>query len=488
MSLSSTLKTTDIHVPGLSLDEHAALTEMLATWEAKKARNLLRASYYDGKNATAQLAGALTPPSMRNLGLVLGWSSAAVDVLNRRCTLEGFNTTLDLPVDEVFADNWLATEAGQADVSSLIHGTAFLVNTMGNTSAGEPAGLITSRDALSGSGLWDGRARRLRAFVSLNKFDDDGLPTAMVLYLPGLIVDIRKTATGWTTDRRRHAYGVPVEPLTYRARLGRPFGYSRISRAVMSLHDQALRTILRSEVTAELYQLPQRVLLGADETAFMDANGNLTPKWQAVLGSIWAVPNDEEGQRPDVQQLPGASATPYLEQLRMQAQLFAGETLIPVGTLGLIGDANPTSADAYMASYGDLIAEAENTTDGWSPAWTRSMLRALAMYEGLSEIPDEWARDVTPQWRNPAFLSRAAVADAGTKQLATVPWLAETEVGLELLGLSEDQRRRALSERRRAEGRIARRQAAVPPVTPAQVAQGQPVTTNEEAANASGNG
>ena len=368
----------------------------------------------------------------------------------------------------------------------MIHGTAFLVNTVGDPSEGEPPGLITSRDALSGTGLWNGRARRLRAFLSLNEFDEDGLPTSMVMYRPNIIITMAKTSVGWAVDRRPHDYGVPVEPLTYRARLGRPFGYSRISRTVMSLHDQALRTILRSEVTAELYQLPQRVLLGADETAFMDSNGNITPKWQAVLGSIWAVPNDEDGQRPDVKQLPGASATPYLEQLRMQAQLFAGETLIPVGTLGLIGDANPTSADAYMASYGDLIAEAENTTDGWSPAWTRSMLRALAMYEGLSEVPDEWVRDLAPQWRNPAFLSRSAVADAGTKQLATVPWLAETSVGLELLGLSEDQRRRALSERRRAEGLLRRRQAAAaPPITPAQAAQGQPPTTNEEAVNAS---
>ena len=34
-----------------------------------------------------------------------------------------------------------------------------------------------------------------------------------------------------------------------------------------------------------------------------------------------------------------------------------------------------------------------------------------------------------------------------------MPWLAETEVGMELMGLSDDQIKRALAERRRAAGR-----------------------------------
>ena len=55
------------------------------------------------------------------------------------------------------------------------------------------------------------------------------------------------------------------------------------------------------------------------------------------------------------------------------------------------------------------------------------------------------------KWRNQRYISRAAEADAGGKQVAAVPWLAETEVGLELLGLSEQQITRALAERQRAQ-------------------------------------
>lgn len=62
-------------------------------------------------------------------------------------------------------------------------------------------------------------------------------------------------------------------------------------------------------------------------------------------------------------------------------------------------------------------------------------------------------RTLGVQWRSPLHLSRAAEADAGAKQVASVPWLAETEVGLELLGLTDEQIARALNERRRAAGR-----------------------------------
>lgn len=449
----------DIRVPGLAPALNTDLVSMLDALAAKRSRNLLRSAYYDGRNASFRgFSSSLTPPHMKRLELVLGWSAKAVDILNRRCRLDGFTDGgLDLPLTRIYSDNWLDSEASQANVSSLIHGVSFLVTSPGDTSKGEPPALITSRDALSGTGIWDGRSRRLRSFLAVDDYDDDGQPSRMVLHVANQLHDIVKLRSGWTLETRNHQYGMLVDPLVYKARLGRPFGYSRISRPIMSLHDQALRTLMRSEVTSELYQLPQRVLLGADESAFMDASGNMVPRWQAVLGAVWAVANDEDGNRPDVKQLPGAPQTPYLEQLRMQAQLFAGEAGIALASLGLQGDSNPTSADAYAASREDLVSEAEGTTDGWAPSWRRAMIRALAINEGMAVPPPEWETMITPKWRNPAYSSRAASADAGLKQLQAMPWLGETSVGMELLGLTEDQIKRATAERRRAEGRIMRR-------------------------------
>jgi hypothetical protein len=55
-----------------------------------------------------------------------------------------------------------------------------------------------------------------------------------------------------------------------------------------------------------------------------------------------------------------------------------------------------------------------------------------------------------------------ALADGRRRQktIAAVPWLAETSVGLELLGLTEQQIDTALTERRRLGGSAALRQIA----------------------------
>jgi hypothetical protein len=81
-------------------------------------------------------------------------------------------------------------------------------------------------------------------------------------------------------------------------------------------------------------------------------------------------------------------------------------------------------------------------------------MRALAMANGETEIPAGWAT-IDAKWRSPVYLSRAAQADAGMKQLSAVPWLADSEVGLELLGLDEQQIRRAMADKRRASGTTA---------------------------------
>jgi hypothetical protein len=153
-----------------------------------------------------------------------------------------------------------------------------------------------------------------------------------------------------------------------------------------------------------------------------------------------------------VKQFSAESPEPQITALKQQAMLFSGETSIPLTSLGVSDMSNPTSADSYIASREDLIAEAEGATDDWGPSLRRMILRALAIQNGMDEIPAEW-QSIEPKWRSPLYVSRAAAADAGLKQMQAVPWLAETEVGLELIGLDEQQIRRAMSDRRRNAGR-----------------------------------
>jgi len=206
----------------------------------------------------------------------------------------------------------------------------------------------------------------------------------------------------------------------------------------------------------DVYSFPEMWLLGADESIFQNADGSQKAAWQVILGRIKAIPDDEDATNPraDVKQFSASSPQPHIDALKQQAQLFSGETSIPLTSLGVTDMSNPTSADSYIASREDLIAEAEGATDDWSPALRRTMIRALAIQNGtpIADVPAAWG-SIAPKWRSPIYLSRAAAADAGGKQLAAIPWLAETEVGLELVGLDEQQIVRAMADRRRNAGR-----------------------------------
>ncbi|AHH22096.1 putative phage portal protein [Nocardia nova SH22a] len=468
----------------LSDEENDTLAQLAAQLERKARRNVLRKCYYDGKYSLRRVS-PVVPPQYYRLGLVLGWSAKAVDTLARRCNLDGFvwpdGDLGSLGVANILDDNNFESVSNSAITSSLIHACSFLVNTEGGE--GEPRSLIHVKDALNATGEWNSRARRLDNLLSITgrgeRDDSRSAVTAFALYLDDLTITAEFDSSGWTVDRQDHSWGVPAEVIAYKPlEPSRPFGASRISRAVMSLHSAALRTVIRMEGHADIYSYPELILLGADVDVFKNADGTQRDVWQVMMGRINGIPDDDEADNPraDVRQIPAASPQPHLDMLKQQAQLFSGETSIPLTSLGVSDMSNPTSADSYIASREDLISEAEGATDDMARGFRRSMIRALAIANdiGIDEVPTAWA-SLDTKWRSPVYLSRAAQADAGMKQLTAVPWLAETSVGLELVGLNEQQIRRAESERRRAgaAASVTQRLAAqlaernAPPATPA---------------------
>lgn len=452
-----------VRLPGVTDDQERTVNRLLAQLDAKSARNKVRQSYYDMRNALRATTSVIPPPYWK-LGIVLGWSGKAVDILARRCNLDGFvwpdGDLASLGFTEFAEANRLRSEVGQATISSLIHATAFIVNTTGGDN--EPSSLLHFKDAMSATGDWNPRRRGLENLLSVTAWDPNGQPTEFTLYLDGLTIHASRDGGGsFTVDTQEHAWGVPAEMLVYKPRLGRPFGSSRISRAVMSLQDQATRSVIRMEAHSDIYAIPDMWMLGATEAIFKNADDSTKAAWQVVMGRLKGVPDDPEAPsdglaRVDVKQFPSSDPEPHLKALRQQAQLFSGETSIPLTSLGVSDMSNPTSSDSYIASREDLIAEAEGATDDWSTPLRRALVRGLAIQNGVpvADIPPEWA-SIEANWRNPIYLSRAAVADAGMKQLTAIPWLAETEVGLELLGLDGQQIRRALADKRRAQGQQA---------------------------------
>lgn len=444
-------------IPGLGLTHQRILDQLVTQLAMKAPRNRLRRRYYDHKNTLRDL-GISIPPQLRQVETVVGWPSKAVDSMARRTVLDGFTSTegdvAELGLPELWAANRMDTEVSQAHTSALVHGCAFVSVTAGDVAAGEPPVLILTRSAMEATGIWDPRRRALSAYLSVVSATD-GSPDHMIMALPDTVIIMRREGGRWDLRESRHDLGyVPVEPLVYRPLLDRPFGSSRISRAVMALTDSAVRTLLRTEVSAEFFSAPQRYVLGADEDAFVDASGQPIPAWQSLIGRILAMSRDEEGELPTVGQFAQQSMEPHLAQIRSLASLFAAETSLPVGSLGIVQD-NPSSAEAIHAAKEELVVEIqhwEHTALG--PAWERTMRTALRM---LDDSPAARARYATlrAKWKNPATPSVVSASDAIVKQTAAIPWIGETDVALEALGYDQDQIVRMKAERRRAQGRAA---------------------------------
>lgn len=85
------------------------------------------------------------------------------------------------------------------------------------------------------------------------------IPTEFVAYFADKTVQVvfDDTTGRSTVEVIPNKTGRPLlVPIIVGADLRNPFGRSRISKAVMSLTDSAIRTIVRSEIGAEFYASP----------------------------------------------------------------------------------------------------------------------------------------------------------------------------------------------------------------------------------------
>lgn len=441
------------NIPDLSDVELDAFRGLVQRWSDKLNRNVLRAKYYDHKQ-TLNNIGISIPPQLRNVEHVIGWPSKGVDTLGRRISLDGFvlpGVDLDdTGLNTVLAENQYDIETPQAHTSALVHGCAFVAVTAGDVQSGEPPVLVSFRDAMTSTGFWDPRRRAVRQALSIIDIDDDNVPRMFVLYIDNVTITIeRKPGGGWLVDRRAHptASRPVVELLPYRPRLGRPFGSSRISRAVMSITDAAARTALRTEVSAEFYSSPQRWAMGADESSFADKEGNIKTGWETVLGRMLAIGRDEDGNVPEVGQFPQMTMEPHDVMMRGLATRIAGELNLPVSSFGIVQD-NPSSAEAIYAAKEELVVEAEATCDGFGATHRRVALGALRILNRWGEIPPEFQR-LRAKWRDPATPSRSSAAAAVASLVKQGILPPVSEVTYEQLGYDETTIARLLADARR---------------------------------------
>jgi hypothetical protein len=222
------------------------------------------------------------------------------------------------------------------------------------------------------------------------------------------------------------------------------------------------------EVAAEFFGAPQRYILGASESAFQDAEGNAKSAWETYIGRVLALERDEDGNVPTVGQFTAHDPSGQTKIIDLYARIMATQLGLPPHMLGYTSD-NPASADAIRSSEGMLVKKAERRIRRFGATHREAMRLALWVRDGT---PPDKSRRIEAVWRNPATPTLAAQTDAAVKMVQAGILPADSDVALEMAGLTEDQRKRVAAERRRAQGRqvlaslTAAASSAQPAVTP----------------------
>lgn len=305
----------------------------------KRTRVRLRYRYYEMKN-TVQDFNMVTPPEFRRFNSCLGWCGKAVDTLADRLVFRAFRED-NFALNEIFRMNNPDLLFDSAILSALITSCCFVY--ISPDEGGYPR--LQVIDGGNATGVLDDITGLLTEGYAVLQRDDKGQPTQEAYFEPGATTYYRHGEPPETIETVAPA--PLLVPIIHRPDARRPFGHSRISRACMAIMQGALRTIKRSEISAEFYSFPQKYVLGTDPDAEpMD-------KWRATISSLLQFSKDDVGDSPTVGQFTQQSMSPFTEQLRTFAALFSGETGLTMDDLGFVTD-NPSSAEAIKASHETL--------------------------------------------------------------------------------------------------------------------------------------
>lgn len=306
----------------------------------KRTRVKLRYEYYEMKNIAKDIS-PMTPPSMKNLKSVLGWCAKSVDSLADRLVFREFKND-NFNLMEIFQMNNQDIFFDSAILSALISSCCFVYISADD----EDFPRLQVIDGTNATGIIDPITNLLTEGYAVLDRDNYGRPSIEAYFTAGKTEIFRKNIKGSEIITNNCSYPLLV-PVIYRPDAVRPFGHSRISRANMSIVNSALRTIKRSEISAEFYSFPQKYVVG------LDPDADPLEKWKATMSSMLSFTKDEDGDSPTLGQFTQQSMSPYTEQLRTFASLFAGENGLTLDDLGFVSD-NPSSAEAIKASHENL--------------------------------------------------------------------------------------------------------------------------------------
>lgn len=390
------------------MEDYKGIEYLRKKLNRKQNRVRLRYKHYEMKKYAKDL-DISTPPNLRLFHSVLGWCGKAVDGIADRLVFHEFSDD-NFALNEIFAMNNKDVFFDSAILSALITSCCFVY--ISPDGDGYPRLQVIDGD--SATGIIDPITNMLIEGYAVLDRDDKYNPILEAYFISGKTIYYEK---GKTPEEEENEAPYPLlVPIIFRPDAKRPFGHSRISRACMDIVESAMRTVKRAEISAEYYSFPQKYLLGTDpEMEPMD-------KWRASMSSLIEISKDNDGDRPTAGQFQQQSMSPHVEQLRMFASLFAGETGLTLDDLGFPSD-NPSSAESIKAAHENLRLTARKAQRTFGSGFLNVGYLAVCLRDNFPYLRRQLYL-TTPVWE-PVFEPDAAmlssIGDGAIKINQAVP-------------------------------------------------------------------
>lgn len=388
----------------------------------RRERVLLRYSQYDMKYRDVSL-GLTIPPALREqYRATLGWCAKAVDSLADRLIFREFAED-NFEINQIFQMNNPDTLFDSAILSALISSCSFIYITPGED--GVPR--LQVIDGANATGIIDPITGLLTEGYAVLSRDDYGKPIQEAYFLPGITDYIEND----TVDRRENNAPYPLlVPIIHRPDAIRPFGRSRISRSAMYYQKYAKRTLERADITAEFYSFPQKYVVGLSQDA------ELMDTWKATISSMLQFTKDSDGDSPKLGQFTTQSMSPFVDQFRMAAAGFAGETGLTLDDLGFVMD-NPSSAEAIKASHETLRVAAKKAQRNFGSGFLNAGYLAACLRDNFPYQRRQFYL-TTPKWEpvfEPDASTMSLVGDGAIKINQAIPGYFDRETLRDLIGI-----------------------------------------------------
>ena len=231
------------HVAGLTAAEQQQLSDLAETYMYHQSRNATKDKYYEGHVTLQDVnLGLALPQGLRGLEVGCNWGQKAVDALASRSMFDGFVSNggaLD-GLQKLVTDNRLVAAYAKACRDQLKYGCVFAT-----LSADADIGCrIRFHSPAAAAALWSGEKGRIDCGLAIidtmkdEKDEGKWTPSIVNFYTDTALIVLTREGTVWTAKRHPNKMGRPLmEPLIWNATSNKPFGRSRLKRAIRSLID-----------------------------------------------------------------------------------------------------------------------------------------------------------------------------------------------------------------------------------------------------------